>query len=414
MSSIFISYRRSDSIDVAGRIYDRLVAEFGTDVVFKDVDSIPAGANYRTYLKQILRQCHVLLVLIGPTWANSLDDQGKRRLDNPQDWVRIEIEEALQRTNVRVIPLLLGTATKMPTCHELPPGLEALVNRQALPCRPDPDFHKDMSRLIGELGKDVWSSQNASPSTPGLQYKTRQNSTIGREKVGTTRRGFLRLSVAGAISAAVALGIHKASQNRLIPRLRIGDFIGEDNRDPLSQSTDSPSQNSLPLTDERSIQLDEKYIHLDALLRAGIWQAADQETTRLLLEVANRQAEGWLDNESLYLLSCSTIQIIDHLWIMASNGKFGFSTQKRIYLEECSGQLDGQYDEISWPCFANKVGWLRDGNSLDYSELNFDIGAPMGHLPSLFNQGMERSVFSRITFGFGGGLLDILPACYEL
>ena len=70
MPSIFISYRRSDSIDVTGRIYDRLAANFGKDAIFKDVDNIPLGADFREYLKDTLNQCGVVLAVIGPTWVN--------------------------------------------------------------------------------------------------------------------------------------------------------------------------------------------------------------------------------------------------------------------------------------------------------------------------------------------------------
>jgi ABC-type iron transport system FetAB ATPase subunit len=95
MPSIFISYRRSDSQDVAGRIYDRLAQHFGKEAIFKDVDDIPGGEDFRIFLQTTLQQCKVVLAIIGPDWVNALDEQGRRRLDNPADWVRVEIEEAL-------------------------------------------------------------------------------------------------------------------------------------------------------------------------------------------------------------------------------------------------------------------------------------------------------------------------------
>ena len=94
-NAIFISYRRSDSNDVSGRIYDRLAAHFGATAVFKDVHSIPYGADFPTYIRQELSHCRVLLAVIGPTWLTA-EKHGQRRLDNPADWVRIEIQLALE------------------------------------------------------------------------------------------------------------------------------------------------------------------------------------------------------------------------------------------------------------------------------------------------------------------------------
>ncbi|NEP19543.1 MAG: toll/interleukin-1 receptor domain-containing protein [Leptolyngbya sp. SIO4C1] len=150
MPSIFISYRRSDSQDVAGRIYDRLVQHFGKGSIFKDVDDIPPGVDFRQYLNDTLNQCQVVLAVMGANWLSALDDEGKRRLDNQSDWVRLELEEALKRQGVLVVPLLVSQA-RMPRVDELPESLQDLAYRNYREARPDPDFHKDMSRLIEGL-----------------------------------------------------------------------------------------------------------------------------------------------------------------------------------------------------------------------------------------------------------------------
>jgi hypothetical protein len=151
--SIFISYRRNDSADVTGRIYDRLLYSFGRDAIFKDVDSIPFGVNFRTYLNDIIEKSKILLVVIGPRWLSTTDDQGERRLDDPADFVRIEIEAALKR-KIMIVPLLVSGAS-MPNASQLPSSLEELAFYNGIQIRPDPDFHKDMSRLIHELGTQV-------------------------------------------------------------------------------------------------------------------------------------------------------------------------------------------------------------------------------------------------------------------
>ncbi len=152
-SHIFISYRRSDSADVAGRIYDRLIGRFGKGPVFKDVDSIPLGLDFKEYLDQKVGECDVLLAIIGDRWLDALDSAGKNRLDDPTDFVRIEIEAALER-GIPIIPLLVRGA-EMPRAERLPPGLRKLAYRNGIPVRADPDFHRDMDRLISALEKYV-------------------------------------------------------------------------------------------------------------------------------------------------------------------------------------------------------------------------------------------------------------------
>jgi hypothetical protein len=142
--SILISYRRADSGDVAGRIYDRLVAYFSRETVFKDVDSIPLGVNFRKHLTDSVGACQVLLAVIGRNWIES--GGSERRLDDPRDFVRIEIETALER-RIPIVPLLVQGAA-MPNEEDLPPSLQPLTYYNAISIRPDPDFHQDMTRLI--------------------------------------------------------------------------------------------------------------------------------------------------------------------------------------------------------------------------------------------------------------------------
>ncbi|MBN2119047.1 MAG: toll/interleukin-1 receptor domain-containing protein [Anaerolineales bacterium] len=153
LGRIFISYRRSDSADIAGRIYDRLIEEFGRDPIFKDVDSIPLGIDFREHLDRKVRECSVLLALIGDHWLDASDETGKKRLEDPADFVRIEIESALE-SGIPVIPLLVREA-KMPMEKNLPSSLRRLVYKNGVQIRPDPDFHRDMDRLISALKKYV-------------------------------------------------------------------------------------------------------------------------------------------------------------------------------------------------------------------------------------------------------------------
>ncbi len=162
-AKVFISYRRDDSAGQAGRIQDRLEREFGCDLLFMDVDAIPLGMNYVKVLHEEVAKCGVLLAVIGPNWLDLRDEDGNRRLDNPNDFVRIEIAAALQR-DIPVIPILLDGA-RVPKAAQLPEDLEELALRNGLDVR-HASFHYDMDKLIrglkGQLG------HAAAPPAPPL------------------------------------------------------------------------------------------------------------------------------------------------------------------------------------------------------------------------------------------------------
>jgi hypothetical protein len=153
MSKILISYRREDSADVTGRIYDRLVQKFGQGAVFKDVDSIPLGVDFRIYLDEQVAKCEVFLAVIGRDWMKNMGSTGKTRLDDPRDFVRIEIESALKR-QIPVIPVLVSGAT-IPPAKRLPLSIQDLSYRNGIAVRADPDFHRDMDRLIESLTQKI-------------------------------------------------------------------------------------------------------------------------------------------------------------------------------------------------------------------------------------------------------------------
>ena len=141
---IFISYRREETAYPAGWLYDRLIDRYGGQV-FKDVDSIELGDDFVEVITRAVGSCDVLLALVGEEWLTITDEDGRRRLDDPDDFVRVEIEAALTR-NVRVIPILVDGA-RMPRSNELPPSLARLVRRQALELSPA-RFEYDTSRLL--------------------------------------------------------------------------------------------------------------------------------------------------------------------------------------------------------------------------------------------------------------------------
>jgi TIR domain len=149
---IFISYRRDDTPFAAGRLFDRLAGHFGRDRVFQDVDSIEPGDDFVEVITRAVGSCAVLLVLIGDRWLTAADEEGHRRLDNPADFVRLEIEAALTR-NVRVIPVLIDAA-RLPRAEELPASVAGMVRRQALELNPS-RFNFEVERLLKILGRTL-------------------------------------------------------------------------------------------------------------------------------------------------------------------------------------------------------------------------------------------------------------------
>ena len=129
-ADIFISYRRDDSAGYAGRLYDCLNSHFGSGRTFMDVDGIEAGKDFVRALDDNVGRCKALVAVIGPKWLTIASADGTRRLSDPQDFVRLEIANALRR-NIPVFPVLMGGAT-MPCAHDLPDDLKALASRARL------------------------------------------------------------------------------------------------------------------------------------------------------------------------------------------------------------------------------------------------------------------------------------------
>src|SRR5205814_1054031 len=153
MKGIFISYRREDSAGYAGRLYDRLAAHFGADRVFMDVEGIEPGVDFVDAIESAGASCEVLIVISGNEWL-AADATGKRRLDDPKDFVRIETAAALARV-IRVVPVLVEDAA-MPGADQLPADLAPLARRQALELS-----NKQWDATSGELIRTIEKILNA-------------------------------------------------------------------------------------------------------------------------------------------------------------------------------------------------------------------------------------------------------------
>jgi TonB family protein len=212
---IAISYRREDSLPIAGRLYDRLQAKFGKKNVFMDFDSIPPGADFRQHIKQNIEQSNLVIAMIGPHWLGQQPD-ASRRIDNLADFVRLEITYALEG-GIPVIPLLINN-TQMPKPEILPLDIQELAFRHALPLDSGMDFHSHAERLIRVIlpkfgpplpTPGARSSTSRSESSASLRSLERIIPTSAQSRTDTgIRRTFTQDVASAAVDIASIDGLH--------------------------------------------------------------------------------------------------------------------------------------------------------------------------------------------------------------
>jgi hypothetical protein len=169
---IFICYRRDDAPGYAGRLYDTLVARFGNDQIFRDINAIELGINFVEAIENAVTSCEVLVAVIGRQWLNSPDSNGNRRIDDPEDYVRLEITTALER-DIRVIPVLVHGAT-MPRSIDLPEALKKLTLRNALEVS-DARWQFDVDRLVKLFETETIGSDSVSEQLQALLEELEDN-----------------------------------------------------------------------------------------------------------------------------------------------------------------------------------------------------------------------------------------------
>lgn len=171
MADIFVCYRRADARGDAGRLADSLEAHFAESQVFRDVESLVPGTDYEQIIRGTIGRCAALLAVIGPRWLDLRDEKGQRRLDQPDDFIRLEIASGLQ-SGVRVIPVLVGGAS-MPSAASLPDSMQALAAQQAIEIS-DVRWDHDVARLVAvldtlpELRRSPWRRWR--PRSLALRY----------------------------------------------------------------------------------------------------------------------------------------------------------------------------------------------------------------------------------------------------
>jgi TIR domain len=215
---IFISYRRDDTRHVAGRLAGDLMDRFGAESIFRDIDSIDAGDEFPQRLDKALNHCVLMLVLIGRQWLGASDAQLRRRLDDPNDWVRLEIATALQR-GIRVVPVMVED-TALPTEDQLPEDLRPLVRRQARMLS-DARWRGDLQAMVDFLAKlPGVTLRSDAPADPGAAVAVPK--AAGRRTTG------VQLAVGTAALLVLAVGVGPLLRGGSDGPDLSGTWIGDD------------------------------------------------------------------------------------------------------------------------------------------------------------------------------------------
>jgi hypothetical protein len=160
---VFICYRRQETAAYAGRLYDAMVARFGEDNVFMDVDIAP-GVDFERQITEVVSGCVALLIVMGPNWAATTEEDGRRRIENPADFVRLEVETGLQRSDVTPIPVLVDGA-RMPRREDLPAEIRGIARRNAIELS-NGRWSYDVGRLMETLDDLLPDAKAPAPLAP--------------------------------------------------------------------------------------------------------------------------------------------------------------------------------------------------------------------------------------------------------
>ena len=203
---VFISYRRDETPVRAGRLYDAMIARFGERNVFMDLSMEP-GINFVERITEVVGSCHVLLVVMGPKWATPVEEGSQASIEDPDDFVRLEVETALDNDDVAVIPLLVAGA-EMPEPEELPASLWPLTEINALELS-EQRWHHDVGLLRTRLEGLLAGTSAVHEIPEGMRNQQQGNGNNNAN--GSARPPAWYLAAGGALvalafAAIVALG----------------------------------------------------------------------------------------------------------------------------------------------------------------------------------------------------------------
>jgi hypothetical protein len=226
MAKICISYRRSDSSAIAGRIYDRLVERYGAQSVFMDVDNVPLGVDFREHIRSTLRATNVLLALIGREWLGP-QENGHTRINDEGDPVRMELQTALQE-RILVIPVLLD-GTRMPDDSDLPENIRDIAFRNAIHVDSGLDFTVHLERLMRNIdqisgsGAALRPISAASASNQATMTAVAANGAVNKSDNWSSQIFGLQAMLVTSLVIAHYLIVMKFDLNQIY--LRIAAFL---------------------------------------------------------------------------------------------------------------------------------------------------------------------------------------------
>jgi serine/threonine protein kinase len=212
-------------------------------------------------------------------------------------------------------------------------------------------------------------------------------SQFRKQNIALTPPKQFNSEISDRVNAAIIKGMELSPQNRpqsvqewldlLVPK-QVVLPSPKVSPQPAQKSFETPQKPVPPETARVVSAVGMDYINLRNLLAVKKWREADAETARVMLKVAGREKEGYLDTKSIEKFPCEDLRTIDQLWVKYSNGRFGFSVQKRIY--QSLGRT--KYDQKVWEAFGDRVGWRKKNSWLYYNDLTFSEKAPEAHLPT--------------------------------
>jgi hypothetical protein len=201
MAKITISYRRDDSMDITGRIFDRLTSRYGRETVFRDIDSIPPGLDFREHIRASIEDSDVLMVVVGPRWIGG-SRHGRPRIHAETDYVQIEVEAALNR-HIPVIPLLVGGAD-MPEPGQLPENIREFAYRNAVHIDSGRDFDHHMNGLI-RATDNLLSTERSTPAVISDRHLSERKAKEQATPAGNEAPSGLFLPVVGSVMTVIGL-----------------------------------------------------------------------------------------------------------------------------------------------------------------------------------------------------------------
>jgi hypothetical protein len=368
VQKIFISYRRNDTAVFTGRLYDRLIDYYGADLVFLDIDSIPGAVDFREVVKSHIKKCGVFLAIIGKQWEGASDSV--RRIDGPEDHVRIEIEQAFA-DNKPTIPVYVDDKSPF-NATDLPISLQRLAYANACTVESGRDFNHHVQRLRGEINKILFPSRGRFLAHATARFLRRNSTALG-------------LCIVFAI---VAFALRAPIGRFLLPRsglhatMEAADPQGFSNGERGTYQIARGLPNRTALVSETDLVKTIRQSHqtFDAFALTGsaffnnseALKDALQHGVKFRIVLLDHSPENRANVEAYF--SHSGTKSTGVKWSV-DNARLAIESLRRFQKESQSEQEKGNLDVRAWRGSYLNSFWVRDGyapdNALAHMEMTY-------------------------------------------